>query len=95
MSILLQQNPVLIGSKVMVDCNISPDPPINITYHWRSTVSGSTITQTNATDSIATITIHSGHPYYGSYYCIVEYNGVTLGRGHTFINVKGKIYNFV
>ena len=73
----------------MVDCNISPDPPINITYHWRSTVSGSTITQTNPTDSNATITIHSGHPYYGSYYCIVEYNGVTLGRGHTFINVKG------
>ena len=87
---------VSINDEVSLYCNSLPVPPINTTYHWRSTVSGgsSSITQYKKTDPNVTLTIHAGHSSHGNYYCIVKYNGVTIGRGHTVISVEG-IISFV
>ena len=49
----------------------------------------SSFTQYKNTDPNVTLTIHAGHSSHGSYYCIVKYNGATIGRGHTIISVKG------
>ena len=83
--------PVFIGSRVALLCNVSPTPPVNTTYHWSSTVSTrlSSFTQYKNTDPNVTLTIHAGHLSHGNYYCIVKYYGVTIGRGHTVISVKG------
>ena len=83
--------PVFIGSRVALHCNVSPTPPVNTTYHWSSTVSTrlSSFTQYKNTDPNVILTIHAGHSSHGNYYCIVKYDGVTIGRGHTVIFVKG------
>ena len=84
-----------INDEVSLYCNSLPAPPINTTYHWRSTVSGgSSFTQYKKTDPNVTLTIHAGHSSHGNYYCIVKYNGVTIGRGYTVISVEG-IISFV
>ena len=84
---------VMIGSQVMVYCNVSPQRPHNSTYHWATTVSGGIITQSDPSYPNATITIHTGHPRDGNYYCIVKYNGVSLGRRHFVIHIShGIVY---
>ncbi|XP_019851371.1 PREDICTED: scavenger receptor cysteine-rich domain superfamily protein-like isoform X2 [Amphimedon queenslandica] len=81
---------VSIGSRVVLTCNVSPAPPVNSTYHWRRTVSGtSSFTQYRDTDPNVTLTINAGHTTHGNYYCIVKYNGAVIGMGHTVISVKG------
>ena len=85
---------ISIGSRVVLTCNVSPTPPVNSTYHWRSTVSGSSpFTQYRDTDPNVTLTINAGHTTHGNYYCIVKYNGVVIGRGHTVIATKGITLN--
>jgi hypothetical protein len=95
-NISYEPHSVQIGSQVLLYCNVLPQPPINSTYQWTTTVSGAVITQLNPTHPNATITIHAGHPYDGNYYCIVKYNGVTLGRGYQIIHVsKGILYSVI
>ena len=83
------QSSVTIGSNVTLQCNISPSPPINTTYQWRTTVSGVTLLQPISTCPNVTLTVRTGHTQQGNYYCIVKYNGATLGKGQTQITVKG------
>ena len=52
-------------------------------------MSGVTLSQPISTYSNVTLTVPTGHTQQGNYYCIVKYNGATLGRGHTQITVKG------
>ena len=88
-SLSSNQSPVAIGSNVTLHCNVSPSPPINTTYQWRTTVSGVILSQPTSTYSNVTLTVPTGHTQQGNYYCIVKYNGATLGRGQTQITVKG------
>ena len=85
------QSSVTIGSNVTLHCNVSPSPPINTTYQWRTTVSGVTLSQPISTYPNVTLTVPTGHTQQGNYYCIVKYNGATLGRGHMEISIKSKI----
>ena len=81
---------ISIGSRVVLTCNVSPAPPVNSTYHWRSTVSGSSsFIQYRDTDPNVTLTINAGHTTHGNYYCLVKYSGAVIGRGYTVIAVKG------
>uniref|UniRef100_A0A1X7VTW1 Deleted in malignant brain tumors 1 protein-like n=1 Tax=Amphimedon queenslandica TaxID=400682 RepID=A0A1X7VTW1_AMPQE len=90
MTIDTDTDAVSIGSRVVLTCNVSPAPPVNSTYDWRRTVSGtSSFTQYRDTDPNVTLTINAGHTTHENYYCIVKYNGVVIGRGHTVITVKG------
>ena len=84
------QPSVAIGSKVMLHCNVSPSPPINTIYQWRTTASEVTLSQPISTYPNVTLTVPTGHTQQGNYYCIVKYNGVILGRGHTQIFIKGE-----
>ena len=94
-SLSSNQSSVTIGSKVTLNCNVSPSPPINTTYQWRTTVSGVTLSQPISTYPNVALTVPTGHTQQGNYYCVVKYNGVTLGRGHTQITVKSnKLYSF-
>ena len=54
-------------------------------------MSGVTLSQPISTYPNVTMTVPIGHTQQGNYYCIVKYNGVMLGRGHTQISVKGNI----
>ena len=89
------QSSVTIGSNMTLHCNVSPSPPINTTYQWRTTVSGVTLSQAISTYPNVTLTVPTGHTQQGNYYCIVKYNGTTLGKGHTQISIQGKIMKII
>ena len=52
-------------------------------------MSGVTLLQPISTYPNVTLTVPTGHTQQGDYYCIVKYNGATLGKGQTQITVKG------
>ena len=86
------QSSVTIGSKMTLHCNVSPSPPTNTTYQWRTAVSGVTLSLTTFTYPNVTLIVPTGHTQQGNYYyCIVKYNGVMLGKGNIEISIKGKI----
>ena len=89
------QSSITIGSNVTLHCNVSPSPPINTTYQWRTTVSGVTLSQPISTYPNVTLTVPTGHSQQGNYYCIVKNNGTTLGKGHTQISIEGKIMKII
>ena len=87
----MSSNQSTIGSNVTLHCNVSPSPPINTTYQWRTTVSGATLLQSISIYPNVTLTVPTGHTQQGNYYCIVKYNGATLGSRYTKISVIGNM----
>ena len=83
-----------IGSKVTLHCRVSPTPVQPVTYQWRNTVPGATITQTSTSLPNATTVIQPSHPTYGHYYCNVHRYGAasTLGTGVIRIEVESELH---
>ena len=70
-----------IGSKNTIHCSVSPKPVQPVTYIWRETSDGVSISHTSALSSNAIVSIQSFAPKYGHYYCTVRQDGITLGTG--------------
>ena len=85
------QDSFSIGGKNTIHCSVSPKPAQPVTYIWRETSDGVSISHTSALSSNALVLIQSFAPKYVNYYCIVNQNGATLGMGVTRIQINSEI----
>ena len=65
------QSSVTIGSNVTLHYNVSPSPPINTTYQWRTTVSGVTLSQPISTYPNVTLIVPTGTTRELLLYCYI------------------------
>jgi len=85
------RGPHTLGSTVNLTCQVHPQPPMEeVTYQWRDYIHNTSPVVANSSLRYATLSIGTGHPQTGKYFCHVYYRNQLLATGSTVIIVQGK-----
>ena len=82
------EGPYSLGSTVILQCSVTPQPPEGVGYSWTDSISS---TYLSSTQPNLTLTIPAHHPSHGHYYCTVYNRSLVLGVGSTTISVRGEL----